>query len=148
MHRPVPRGTASAIRMRVLAAALLVAPVTASAQSAEAFRDKVLSDPRTTAAVKEAIHKHLVVLGMCPLEAFAAAGLPGPYHVRRDAKKWDQNVPPPRIVIAQCESPDESVVELLFENQTQFGSPEPVVFRVRFVHGKAVLIDRKGFTED
>ena len=148
MPRLVPCGTPSAIRMLVLAAGFLVAPFIASAQSAEAFRDKVLSDPRTTAAVKDAIRKHLVVLGMCPLEAFAAAGLPGPYHVTRDAKKWDRDVPPPRIVIAQCESPDESVVELMFQNQSQFGSAEPVAFRVRFVHGRAVLIDRKAFSQD
>lgn len=67
--------------------------------------------------------------------------------VRRDKVKWGEGVPPPAIISAQCEHPDESVIELMFRNATQFVSNEPVVFRVRFEHGRATLIDRKGFTE-
>ena len=108
---------------------------------------RYLADPSTPAAFKEGIRSGVVVMGMCPLQAFAAAGLPGPYMVRRDRSKWSGDVPPPEIIEAQCKAPDESVVELMFRNKTQFASTEPKVFRVRFVAGKAVLIDQKGFKE-
>jgi hypothetical protein len=108
---------------------------------------RYLADPSTPAAFKEGIRTGVVVIGMCPLQAFAAAGLPGPYMVQRDRSKWSGDVPPPEIVEAQCEAPDETVVELMFRNTTQFASTEPKVFRVRFVAGKAVLIDQKGFKE-
>jgi hypothetical protein len=61
--------------------------------------------------------------------------------VRRDRSKWSGDIPPPAIIEAQCEAPDESVIELMFRNTTQFASSEPRVFRVRFVKGKVVLID-------
>jgi len=106
-----------------------------------------LADSNTPAAFKEGIRAGVVVAGMCPLQAFAAAGLPGPYMVRRDRSKWSGDIPPPAIIEAQCEAPDESVIELMFRNTTQFASSEPRVFRVRFVKGKVVLIDQKGFKE-
>jgi len=106
-----------------------------------------LADSNTPAAFKEGIRSGVVVAGMCPLQAFAAAGLPGPYMVRRDRAKWSGDIPPPAIIEAQCQAPDESVIELMFRNKTQFASPEPRVFRVRFVKGKVVLIDQKGFKE-
>lgn len=84
----------------------------------------------------------VVVLGMCPDEAIAAAGSPGPYVVRRDPAKWPAGTFPPTIVAAQCEHPDDSVIELLFRNSSQFGTDEPVVFRVKFERGRAVSIDR------
>jgi hypothetical protein len=67
--------------------------------------------------------------------------------VRKDQSRWGSDVPPPTVIEAQCSTPDESVVELLFRNRTQFFSHEAVTFRVRFVKGKAVLIDQKGFRE-
>ncbi len=83
----------------------------------------------------------VVELGMCPDEAIAAAGNPGPYMVRRDTEKWPPGTFPPTIVAAQCEHPDDSVIELLFRNRSQYASEEPVVFRVKFERGKAVSID-------
>ena len=85
--------------------------------------------------------------GMCPLQAFSAAGLPGPYMVKKDQSRWGSDIPPPEVIEAQCSAPDESVIELLFRNRTQFSSQEDQTFRVRFVKGKAVLIDQKGLTE-
>ncbi|MDD9937521.1 MAG: hypothetical protein OXT09_28170 [Myxococcales bacterium] len=84
----------------------------------------------------------VVELGMCPDEAIAAAGNPGPYMVRRDTEKWPPGTFPPTIVAAQCEHPDDSVIELLFRNRSQYATEEPVVFRVKFERGKAVSIDQ------
>ncbi len=98
--------------------------------------------------IKQAIKEGVVINGMCPFQAFAAAGFPGPYVVKRDKEKWSMDVAPPDIVNAQCEDPDNSVIELIFTNQTQFKTSAPVKFRVRFVKGKAVLIDRKDFSVD
>jgi hypothetical protein len=61
--------------------------------------------------------------------------------------RWDKDVPPPVVIEAQCSAPDESVIELLFRNRTQFSSQDQRTFRVRFVKGKAVLIDQKRFKE-
>ena len=111
------------------------------------FKARYLNDPDTAEAIKSAIRGGIVIPGMCPFQAFAAAGLPGPYMVKSDKERWGPGVPPPTIISAQCEHPDHSTIELMFRNNTQFQSIEPVVFRVRFVDGKAVLIDKKGFNE-
>jgi hypothetical protein len=111
------------------------------------YVDHYLADPKTPDGFKDAIRRGVVVDGMCPLQAFAAAGLPGPYMVRKDHARWGSDVPPPVVIEAQCSKPDESVVELLFQNKTQFSSTEPRTFRVRFQKGKAVTIDQKGFKE-
>jgi hypothetical protein len=92
---------------------------------APALAQRYLADPNTLAVFKEGIRSGIVVMGMCPLQAFAVAGLPGPYMVRRDRSKWSGDIPPPEIIEAQCEAPDESVLELMFHNKTQFASPEP-----------------------
>jgi hypothetical protein len=118
------------------------------AEVASDYSKYYLADTKTSEEVKDAIRKGIVIKGMCPFQAFAAAGLPGPYMVRADRKIWDHNVPPPVIISAQCERPDNSVIELMFENKTQFNTKKPVVFRVRFQKGIAILIDQKGFTED
>jgi hypothetical protein len=68
--------------------------------------------------------------------------------VKSDKEKWKSNVPPPVIINAQCKRPDNSVIELMFKNKTQFGTDAPVVFRVRFVSGKVVLVDQKKFNDD
>lgn len=120
---------------------------TVSAQSADDLREKYLASPDTASALKDAIRKRIVVAGMCPFEAFAAAGYPGPYMVRRDEAKWSADTPPPNIINAQCKAPDASTIELLFRNSSQFGGAEPTVFRVRFVNGKVTQIDRKRLGE-
>jgi hypothetical protein len=111
------------------------------------YIDRYLADPATPEPFKEGIRRGVVVEGMCPLQAFAAAGTPGPYRVTKDKARWTSDVPPPVVVEAQCDAPDESVIELIFRNSTQFSSDEPRAFRVRFVKGKVVLVDQKGFNE-
>jgi hypothetical protein len=120
----------------------------ASAETQEQLAERYLNDPGSSTEVKEGIRKGVVVIGMCPFHAFAAAGFPGPYMVKRDKEKWESSVPPPIIISAQCNNPDNSVIELMFNNKTQFDTDEPVVFRVRFEKGKVVLIDRKKFNEN
>jgi hypothetical protein len=127
---------------------LLFASSVASAETKEQLAERYLNDLDTPAEIKEAIRSGVVVKGMCPFQAFAAAGLPGPYMVMSDKEKWKSNVPPPRIISAQCKNPDNSVIELMFKNRTQFGTDEPVVFRVRFKKGIAVLIDQGKFNDD
>ncbi len=114
----------------------------------EELVNKYRNDPNTPAEIKQAINAGVVIKGMCPFLAFAAAGLPGPYMVKKDKEKWGDHVPPPNIISAQCEAPDNSVIELIFRNKTQFMTDEPINFRVRFVKGKADLIDQKKFNED
>ena len=41
------------------------------------LRKKYLSDPAVGGDIKRAIEKGTVIPGMCPFQAFAAAGLPG-----------------------------------------------------------------------
>ncbi len=106
-----------------------------------------LADPGTPDTFKDGIRRGVVVEGMCPLQAIAAAGFPGPYMVKKDPARWTSDVPPPVVIQAQCDKPDASVIELLFNNKTQFSTQEPLTFRVRFLQGKAVTIDQKGFKE-
>ena len=105
------------------------------------LRDKFLKNPSISAEIKRAIDERVVVPGMCPLEAFAAAGLPRHYGVfQRNPKQ----VFTPAIMTAQCEHPDDNVaIELLFRSGTQFHTPKPVIFRVRFESGRAVFVDRE-----
>jgi hypothetical protein len=120
----------------------------ASAATKEQLAEKYLNDPDTPAEIKEGILKGVVVKGMCPFQVFAAAGFPGPYMVKHDKEKWKSNVPPPTIINAQCKNQDNSVIELMLKNKTQFGTSEPVVFRVRFEKGKVTLIDQKKFNDN
>jgi hypothetical protein len=112
-----------------------------SADDFDDLRSKYLADPTVRPDVRRAIEQRVVIIGMCPFEAFAAAGRPGLYKVQAD-KKWPGNIAPPVIINAQCEHPDDSVIELLFRSKTQFRTRERVVFRVKFDKGRAVLIDR------
>ena len=129
-----------------VAVAVIAAPAPLSEK--EKWTEFYLKDPNTPEAIKSAIKQGLVIKGMCPYQAFAAAGSPGPYMVQADPKKWPPHTPPPNIIQAECANPDESVIELMFKNSTQFPSTEPSVFRVRFMNGKVVLIDQKKFKED
>jgi hypothetical protein len=135
--------------MKVLSKLLLVSTLMLGRAAANPYAQRYLADAGTSDEFKAAIRRGEVVVGMCPLQAFAAAGNPGPYYVKRDIEKWpDQLTDPVKVVMAQCSYPDKSVIELMFRNASQFDSGSPVVFRVRFVNGKAVLIDQKKFRED
>ena len=111
------------------------------------LRQKFLADPSVGSAVKRAIEQRVVIVGMCPFEATAAAGLPL-HHVVQGHDKM-LTVPPPLAIAAQCKHPDDTLaVELLVRNATQYHAPEPVIFRVRFESGRAVFVDlerRLGF---
>jgi hypothetical protein len=107
------------------------------------LRKKYLSDPAVSAEIKRAIEKGVVIPGMCPFQAFAAVGLPGFYQVTPDTKKWRMDIPPPVIINAQCDKPDDSRIWLTFRSKTQFGTREPIVFFVRFEKGRAVEVTRK-----
>jgi hypothetical protein len=137
--------------MKIFISFLAVALVACSSDpistQADDLRSRYLNDPTTSETIKAAIRSGVVIPGMCPFQAFAAAGLPGPYMVKSDKEKWGPGVPPPTIISAQCEHPDHSTIELMFRNTTQFQSSMPVVFRVRFVDGKATLVDQKNFNE-
>lgn len=109
--------------------------------------DSYLADPHTSEVVKTAIRNGVVVLGMCPLQTIAAAGDPGPYRVEPDPTRWPDDADPVKVVEVQCKHPDRSVIELTFSNTSQFDSHEPVVFRVRFVDGRAAQIAVQGFAD-
>ncbi len=107
-----------------------------------------LADPSTSEGFKAAIRDGVVVLGMCPSQAVAAAGAPGPYTVERDPKRWSERTDPAQIVEAQCQKPDRSVIDVTFSNTSQFESQEPIVFHVRFFNGRATRIEVEGFQID
>src|SRR5258707_517956 len=85
-----------------------------TSENAEPYR----KDPNTPIEFKAAIRQGVVVLGMCPFQAFAAAGFPGLYMVKPDPEVWGHDVPPPEIIDAQCDRPDKSVIEVKFRNKT------------------------------
>jgi hypothetical protein len=113
----------------------------------EPYADRYLADPGTPDQVRVAIRDGVVLLGMCPTQAVAAAGAPGPGRVDPDPARWSRRSDPVKVVEAQCQKPDRSLIELTFANTSQFGSYQPVVFRVRFVDGRAALLAVEGFAE-
>ena len=133
---------------KLLLLSFFIAVSAVSAETKEQLAERYLNDSATSAEIKEGIRKGVVVVGMCPFQAYAAAGFPGPYMVKSDKEKWKSNVPPPAIINAQCKNPDNSVIELMFKNRAQFGTEKPVVFRVRFEKGKVTLIDQKKFNDN
>ena len=136
------------MRTILFAAILLSSLGSAWGQDVQALKAKYLSDITVSEEIKAGIRSGVVVPGMCPFQAFAAAGLPGQYMVVADKKKWGSEVPPPTIISAQCEHPDDSTFALLFRNSTQFKSATPIVFRVKFANGKAVSIDQKPLIDE
>jgi hypothetical protein len=135
-------------RLIGLIALLAIFSTTAQAATKEELVKKYQNDPKVSAEMKRAIDAGVVIAGMCPLHAYAAAGNSTSYMVNKDKKKWGASASSQTIIESQCSKPDDSVIELAFKNKTQFKSEEPTSFRVRFVKGKAVLIDQKKFMED
>jgi hypothetical protein len=129
-------------RSRLIIIGVVAALLAGCGQAAE-LRRKYLADPNVSAEIKDAIRRRVVIVGMCPFEVFAAAGMPvGIYEVTPDPKKWRFDIAPPVIINAQCEKPDDSIIWLSFRNKTQYATTEPVLFHVRFEKGRAVLITR------
>ena len=148
------RATIILLFLLTVAAVQKVAPETSSdrqwiielispASDLDRLRQQYLEDPRVNVEIKQAIERRVVILGMCPREAVAAAGLP------RDGVLYNPGNRPVstglgRQIAAQCDHPDkESGVQLQFQNDTQFGPR--VVFRVCFWEGRAVMIDQDPF---
>jgi hypothetical protein len=132
--------------MRQIFLVLLIAlcfPALAEESWEKEAQSYIEQHPETSKEIKNAILAGKVILGMCPNEAIAAAGRPGPYKIIKD-KKWASEVPPPIVAIKQCEEPDNSIIEFLFRNDRQFEASMHV-FHVRFEKGKAVVIDQNGF---
>lgn len=128
---------------------LLVVGSAFGAQNKEQLAATYLNDPKTSKEIKTAIERGIIVLGMCPHHAFAAAGFPvGVYHVRMDETRWSPTISPLKVIDAQCEYPDNSVIDLSFKNSMQFISRKPLPFRVQFVRGKVVSINQKKFNAD
>ncbi len=117
-----------------------------SSQQTE-YQNKYLSDPSVSAEIKTAITNGKVEVGMSPGQVFAAIGLPGPYMVQSDEAVWEQGVPPPVIINAQNENPDNSIIELLFHNQTHFETDEKISICVRFEKGRVVSVNKGGFSD-
>ena len=105
------------------------------------LRQLYLAQRSVSPDVARAIEEREVILGMCPLQAIAAAGLPVSYVV--DARSDVGLLFHRSIITEQCEHPDDRIwVELLFRNASQFHTPVPVVFRVRFEQGRAVFVTK------
>ena len=110
----------------------------------EQLRQQYLRDPSVREEIKQAIEQRVVVTGMCPLDAIAAAGLP-----LHGAMNYRETVPGarepfPRHIAAQCGRPDpQTSVQLQFRNDTQFGPGE--LFRVCFWEGRVVAVDQEKF---
>ena len=116
----------------------------APARDHHQLRQKYLDDPSVSPDIKEAIEQGTVIVGMCPLEAVAAAGLPlhaathQPGSTRRGSEQF------PGHIAAQCDRPEKkTTVQLQFRNDTQFGPGE--LFRVCFWEGRVVAVDQKEF---
>jgi len=127
------------MRVTLLIIIVLVSASALRAGDVDDLRKKYLGDASTSAEIKHAIEERIVIPGMCPFQAFAAVGFPGFYQVQAD-KKWPGNIAPPVIINAQCDHPDDSVIELTFRSSTQFHTKESVSFQVKFEHGRAVSI--------
>jgi len=125
----------------ILASLLSLRSVVAHPDDVDDLRKKYLADPTVSSRIKQAITDRIVITGMCPFQAFAAAGLPGVYKVQAD-KKWPGNIAPPVIISAQCDHPDDSVIELTFHSATQFHTQQPVAFTAKFEHGRVVSIEQ------
>lgn len=83
---------------------------------------------------REAIRTRKVELGMWPTEVLLAAG-GGVYRVKADPKIWEKNSDPLKVMRAQSISPDESEIEIRFQNSWQFEGGIPTKFIVNFKHG-------------
>jgi len=96
-------------------------------------------DPQT----REAILQHRVILGMFPDEAIAAAGR-FRSRVKADKTRWGEDwySQTQEIIYSQRSQPDDSYIDLVFWNRTQFDTPDPVGFKVVFEHGRAASITR------
>lgn len=127
-----------AFLVRLFALTILFA---GSACSGESHDNYLLPDPNVSAEISASINERKVIIGMCPLQAQAAAGKIGRYRVMADPDIWKNGGHPLKVIQAQCSNPDNSVITLDFKNSTQFNSLEDIAFKVKFEKGKVTLIE-------
>ena len=113
----------------------------ASPRLAEA--DKYLSSHNNVSyEVRAALEKGQVIKGMSLQEASIAGG---PYisAIDRDRAVWpNENADPWQILEAQQLHPDNSKINLLSQNVTQFNTQQRVQFTAVFARGRVVRIER------
>ncbi len=85
-------------------------------------------------AFRESIYKRVVVKGMWPAEARLAGGL-GVSRVKADPKKWKKGTHRTFVMKAQCTDPDDSIIEIDFQNAFQFSGGVVRQFTARFEKG-------------
>lgn len=90
---------------------------------------------------REAINNRKVVIGMWPTEALLAGG-GGVYKVRADGHFWPKGSDPFEVLKAQSIRPDNTEIEIVFENNFQFQSAKTCKFSVRFKNGLVVNIEK------
>ena len=110
------------------------------AERLEHARSYVKRRKDLTPELENAILKGEIILGMFPDEARAAGGDAGTA-IQRDSR-WPASATDEEILEAQRFKPDSSRIHITFRNRTQFGTPEPVSFKVHFKDGKATRIER------
>lgn len=64
------------------------------------------------------IEKGVIVLGMTPFEAKLAGGA-FYYNVQADPTVWKEHSNPMQVMWAQSDTPDNSQIEMIFQNETQ-----------------------------
>lgn len=91
---------------------------------------------------KSEILNRRVVKGMWPTEAMLAGGA-AIYKVKADEKVWPSGSDPFNVMRAQCFNPDDSGIEMSFNNCHQFESLIPCRFVVVFKNGIVAEIKEK-----
>jgi len=104
-------------------------------------KEYVLQHSEISDRIKKSILDGKVLLGMCTLEAYAAAGGEFLYKLQADPK-WGNGYFPPAVIFSQCKVPDSSKISMFFTNSTQFETKVPARFEVLFENGKATKITR------
>ena len=85
------------------------------------------------------IERGVIVLGMTPFEAKLAGGA-FYYKVQADSAVWKEHADPMQVMWAQSNNPDNSEIEMTFQNMTQNNSCL-TNFKVLFKDGMASSIE-------
>ena len=89
---------------------------------------------------REDILQGKIVKGMWPTETLLAGG-GGVYKVKEDVNVWSKGSNPMEVMKAQSLKPDNSAIEITFQNSNQFIQDKPCKFTVFF--GQGVVVDIK-----
>lgn len=127
---------------RLLALFLLLSASVSFAKTPAEWRNHYLVDSGTSADFKTAIASGVVEKGMCPFQAIAAAGPPGAYNILSHADPVPPGMSESEVILSQCDAQSDAVFDVWFRNNTQFKTTSPVMFKVHFVRGRVVQVDR------